>query len=184
MKSFIFLFLCSFLLASCLEKKDSKEGEQEEERQDIPNQEMLAQEAQKPDVSYVFDIDSFKYLDEFPRTIAGIKTIYPDEPFEERAFETNVKGMGDYAYSVRSPNIWFGFWGDTIEAADLKTVEIFNPDYQCKSMQVIGMAVNDLEKISDEKLKPDGNIKIYTERYFLSIRTKDGIVQNYLIMEL
>ena len=180
MKKAVFLLLFCFSLASCSRKNYIKAEEQET----LVKEEIILEE-KTPSVSYVFDIDSFKFLDEYPKTIAGIKALYPNELFEERIAGNEVKGIvGKYVYSLDSLNIQFGFWGDTPEEADLKTVEILNPDYQCKSIQVIGMTVEEIERISGEKLKPDKNIKIYTDLNFLSIRTKNGIVQNYIIMEL
>ena len=180
----IIIFGC-ILFSACL-KKDNPNGEKPEEKQEILFQETLGQEAQKPDASYVFSIDSFKYIDEFPRTITGIKTMYPDEPFEEKMFEITERfdgPPGKYMYSLRSPDIRFDFYGDTDEEASLYAVDIFNLNYQCKSMHVIGMPVEVLERVSGLRLNLDKNIAIYTELHDgLIIKTKDGFVQSYSII--
>ena len=169
----VIVLLIFTMLASCSKKVYS------ESQPDAPSQETHNQYA-----SFVFDIDLFGFLDEFPRSIAGIKAMYPDEGFEEKTFVNTGKGpLGEYAYTLRTSNIYFNFWGDTIEDAILLGVEIFNPDYQCKTMRIIGMPAEELESLSGKKLTLDKTIVIYTELYGLIIRTKDGIVQNYLIIE-
>ena len=177
MKTITVLLFC-FLLCSC-----SKKGNSSLEKQKDEKLEVLSQEIQQPDTFYVFDIDSFLFLDEFPKTIAGIKTFFPDEHFEEKTFENDVKGlMGKYVYSLRSANIHFGFWGDTTEEAVLLTVEIFSPEYQCKSIQIIGMSAEDIENISGNKLNRDKRINISTDLYVLSITTDGNVVKSYTIL--
>ena len=186
MKTIAILLVSCLLFSSCLKKENLNEKRTEEEKQEVLSQETLGQEVQKIETSsYVFDIDSFKYLDEFPRTINGIKEMYPNESFEEKVSKRLGKSIhiGEYAYSLNSPNIQFGFWGDTTEEAILFTVEIFNSDYQCENMQVIGMSAEELEFVSNRKLNLDKNIIIYTESHDgLIIMTKNGIVINYLIV--
>ena len=178
----VFLLICS-LFASCSKKDYSNERNQADENQETLTQEAGILEAEVSNTSYVFDIDSFRYLEEFPKTIEDIKGMYPEELFEESIFENTGKGpMGDYAYTLRSPNIWFSFWGNTVEEANLLVVEIFSKEYQCKSIQVIGMSVEELERISGKKLTPEKNVRIYTELYILVIETGDGIVQSYKIL--
>jgi len=168
------ILLIVTMLVSC-----SKKVYSDKNQPDAPSQ-----ETQNTDTSFVFDIDSFGFLDEFPRSIAGIKAMYPDEGFEEKTFVNTGKGpLGDYAYTLRTSNIYFDFWGDTIEEANLLAVEIFNPKYQCKTIQVIGMPAEKLESLTGKKLTLDKTIVIYTELYGLIISTKDGIVQSYLIIE-
>jgi hypothetical protein len=192
MKTIVVLLISCFLLSFC-----SKRDNPNEEKQKTISQEPVGQEIQEPEVSYtleelealrasyVFDIDSFRFINEFPRTIAGIKAMYPDEPFEEKISKNTLKGyLGDYVYSLISPNIEFIFWGNSIDDAVLNIVEIFQPNYQCKTMQIIGMSVKYLENISGKKLTMENNIRIYTDPtlYFLVIETQDGIVSNYAIV--
>jgi hypothetical protein len=156
---------------------------QKEKNQKELSKELLDNEMKSPDASYTFDIDSFKFLDEFPRTIEGIKTIFPNEFFEEKTFENDVKGlMGEYVYSLYSANIHFGFWGDTTEDAVLLTVEIFTSKYQCSTMQIIGMPVEDLENLSGKRINPDKKIIIATDLYVLSIKTDGNTVKSYTIL--
>jgi hypothetical protein len=187
MKTIAVLLLSCFLLFSCSKKDNSNRGTQGEEKLEALSQEKVIQEIQIPDVSYVFDIDSFKFLNEFPRTIAGIKAMYPDEVFEERTVESKGGGksmhLGNYAYFLKSPNIQLGYWGDTIEDAILFELDIFTPEYQCETMQVIGMGAEELERVSGKKLTLDKTIAIYTELHEgLIISTKEGIVQSYTIL--
>jgi len=190
MKAITVIVLSCILFSACL-KKDNSNGKKPEERQKILFQETFGQEVQKPDTSYLFDIDSFKYINEFPRTITGIKEMYPDEPFEESVFEitgSEITGKwegppGKYMYILRSADIRFDFFGDTDEEANLYAVDIFNSNYQCKSIQVIGMSTEELERVSGRKLNSDKNIAIYTKLYDgLIIKTKDGFVQSYSII--
>jgi hypothetical protein len=178
----VILLFCS-LFCSCSKRDYSNAEKQEEEKQEVLTQETPGQETQSPDVSYVFDIDSFLFLDEFPKTITDIKVLFPDEHFEEKTFENDVKGLlGEYVYSLYSANIRFGFWGDTTEEAVLLTSEIFNPKYQCKSMQIIGMPVKELESLSGNKLDPDKKINISNDLYVLSIKTDGNTVKSYTIL--
>lgn len=157
----------------------------EDHNLDRINEEIYDQEQDKTCNTFVFNIDSFKFLDEFPRTIAGIKSMYPNEFFTEDTFERLSRSihLADYKYSLNSPNIQFEFWGDTKDEAILYTVEIFNSEYQCKNMQVIGMTKNELEQLSNQKANKDNNITVYTKSDDgLIVRTKGGIVQNYLIV--
>ena len=71
-------------------KDYSNTEKQKEEKQEALRQKILDQETQEPDASYEFDIDSFMFLDEFSKTIAGIKALFPDEFFEEKTFENDV----------------------------------------------------------------------------------------------
>jgi hypothetical protein len=41
---------------------------------------------QEISANYIFDIDTFGYLEEYPQTIAGIKELYPDEQFDEKEY--------------------------------------------------------------------------------------------------
>ena len=193
---FIIMLLIFFLFASCSPKDDlaknqpdlsyqEEQGLSYQEKQDTSYQEEQGTSYQEKQASsYIFDIDSFGFLEEFPSSILEIKAMYPDEDFEERTFESNGRGvpLGDYAYTLRSDNIHFSFWGDTIEDATLQVVEIFNPQYQCKPMQVIGMPSEELVNLSGKKLDGDRKIAIFTELYGLTIQTKNGIVQSYLVI--
>ena len=184
MKIITSFLMCCILFISCPKKENLNNVNYEEARPEKIYLDILEQEMQKPNVSYIFDIDSFRYLDEFPRTITGIKAIYPDEPFEERVFENTGKGpLGNYIYTLRTNNIWFSFWGDTIEDANLLVVEIFDEKYQCENMQVIGMSAEELEKVSGKMLTRDMTIREFTELYILVIQTKDGVVTKYMILE-
>jgi len=183
----IAMLLSCFMFISCSKKNNLNGVKQAEEKQVFLSQNVPDQEEQKTslyDEKYIFDIDSFKYLDEFPRSITGIKEMYPDENFEERITESNMKGLpiGKYIYSLDSTNIQFGFWGDTVEEAKLDVVHIYNQKYQCKAMQVIGMSVSKLESVSGKKLTPEKDICIYTEEYILVIETQNDIVSSYAII--
>jgi hypothetical protein len=183
MKAIIVLLLSFFLFFSCLRKDHLSNEKQEEEKQEVVSQEIIGQEMQGPDAFYVFDIDSFKFLDEFPRAIEDIKTFFPNEYFEEKTFENDIKGlMGNYVYSLYSANIRFGFWGDTTEEAILLTAEILTSKYQCNPMQIIGMPVKDLESLSGKKLNRDKKIIISTDLYVLSITTDGNTVKTYTIL--
>jgi hypothetical protein len=174
MKTIVVLLISCFLLSFC-----SKRDNSNEEKQEVLSHEILDQKTKKPDISYVFDIESFRSLEEFPKTIEGIKTMYPNEPFEEEISENKLKGfVGAYWYLLKSSNIEFYFLGDSIDVAMLNIVIIFQPDYQCKTMQIIGMSAKELENVSGEKLTRDGAISIYTELYVLYIETQDGIVKD------
>ena len=169
----VIILLIFTLLGSCSKKVYP------ESQPDAPGQ-----ETQKQYTSFVFDIDSFGFLDEFPRSIAGIKAMYPDEGFEETTFVNTGKGpLGKYAYTLRTSNIYFIFWGDTAEEAGLNVVEIFDSKYQCKTMQIIGMPVSELESLSGQKINRDKRIIIYTDLYGLSISTDGNIVQSYVIIK-
>jgi len=180
MKTIAVLLLVSFLFSSC-----SKRDYSNTEKQEVLSQEISGQETRIPDASYVFDITSFKYIDEFPRTITGIKAMYLDESFEEKVLEITGKfdgPAGKYMYLLRTPDIRFDFFGDTAEEAILCSVDIFNSNYQCESMQVIGMPAEELERVSGLKLNLDKNIAIYNELHNgLIITTKGGFVQSYSI---
>ena len=67
----IVLLLSCFLLSVCLKKVDSIDKRTEIGKYGVLDKKTFIPEIQKPDASYVFDIDSFNYLDEFPRTITG-----------------------------------------------------------------------------------------------------------------
>ena len=178
MKTIAVLLMSCFLLSFC-----SKRNNSNEEKQEVISNEILNQDTQKPDISYIFDIESFRYLDEFPKTIEGIKAMYPNEPFEEKVSENKLKGfVGAYWYLLKSPNIEFRFLGDSIDDAVLNIVLIYQLDYQCKTMQIIGMNAKDLEDVSGRKLTRDGAISISTELYILYIETQDGIVKDYKIL--
>jgi len=183
MKTIAVLLLFCFLFCSCSKKDYPNTEKQKEEKHEVLSQEILDQETQSPDVSYVFDIDSFTFLDEFPKTIADIKALFPDENFEEKTFENDVKGLlGEYVYSLFSTNIRFGFWGDTTEEAVLLTSEIFTPKYQCNTMQIIGMPVKDLENVSGYKIDLDKKVNISNGLYVLSIKTDGNTVKSYVIL--
>jgi hypothetical protein len=190
----IIILLIFFLFISCSSKEDLAKNlpdlsyQEEQDTSDLFDQEeqntsdLLDQEEQ--DTSYIFDIDTFGFLEEFPFSILEIKAMYPDENFEERTSESDGRGvpLGNYAYTLRSDNIHFYFWGNTIEDAALKVVEVINPQYQCKTMQVIGMTAEELENLSGKKLDLDKKIIIFTKLYSLTIQTKDGTVQSYTIV--
>ena len=180
MKTITILMISCFLFSFCSKNKESKT----EEIQEARNQETYIQEVQTVSVSYVFDIDSFKYLDEFPSTITDIKAMYPNEAFiEEMSEYTGRYREGKYWYALTSPSIQFHFWGDSFEEAKLYDVEIFKTEYQCQTIQIIGMLAEELEIMSGEKLTRDKTIVIYNETHDgLTITTKDGIVQSYLIL--
>ena len=180
MKTIVILLLSCFMFTFCQKKNNLDEARQDEEKQISQN--AISQEEQKANFTYVFDIDSFKFLEEFPGTIEGIKAMYPDEPFEVDISENDDRFSGSYFYGFKSSNITFYFNGNTMEDAKLYEVDIFNPEYQCKSIQVIGMNVSELESVSGEKLKPENNIRIYSEKYILVIETQDNIVSNYWIL--
>ena len=187
MKNIVILILSSFLLFSCIKKNDLNEVEQETfeypRENIIISEDMSVHTVQELENHHVFDIDSFKYLEEFPSTIAGIKAMYPEELFEEKVINNDMKGfIGSYWYLLSSPNIRFSFLGDTTEDAYLRIVVITNIDYQCESIQVIGMNTIELEKISGKKLTLDNNINIYTELYVLVIVTENGFVNSYRIL--
>jgi len=184
MKTIIVLLLSCFLFASCLKKNRTDIEKHEEDGLKMCNQETAGSQQQMSSASYVFDIESFMYINEFPKTIADIKVLYPNVSFEERMSESIGEGpMGNYAYSLDSPYIKFGFWGDSIEEAILYTVDIFHTDYQCKPIQVIGMAIEELESVSGVKINRDKFIAIYNQFFEgLIIRTNDGIVQSYSII--
>ena len=200
----IIMSLIFFLFASCSSKEDLARNlpdssyQEEQVTSDISDMDLSYQEEQATsdifdmDLSYreeqatsdIFDIDSFGFLEEFPFSILEIKAMYPDENFEERTYESDGRGvpLGNYAYTLRSDNIRFSFWGNTIEDAALKVVEIFNPQYQCNTMQVIGITAEELENLSGKKLDLDKKIVIFTKLYSLTIQTKDGTVQSYTIV--
>jgi predicted small secreted protein len=183
MKIITVLLLCCFLFNSCLKKEHSSVGQQKEKKQDVLSHGILEQEIQKPDASYVFDIESFRFLDEFPWPISEIKKMYPDEAFEEKTSTSGIKGLFDENwYSLESQNITFDYLGETIDEAILYVVEIFTPKYQCNTMQIIGMPVKDLESLSGKKLDRDKKINISNDLYVLSITTDGKTVKAYTIL--
>jgi hypothetical protein len=188
MKNFAILFICCFLLSYC-----SKKDNNNEEKKEVLNQEPILQ-TQEIEVSYtpeesevsrtvyVFDIESFRFLDEFPWSILEIKAMYPDEDFEEKTSTNEVKGLfGDW-FSLESQNISFSYLGENIDEAILYIVEIFTPKYQCNTMQIIGMPVKDLENLSGKEINLDKKIFITTDLYVLSIETDGDIVKSYTIL--
>jgi len=183
MKTIIAILFSCFLFSSCLKMENLSEIKQEINEQEQQYQEVIVQEIHTPDILYIFDIDSFKYLDEFPRTIEGVKELYPDEPFEESLSEYGGKSyLGAYGYSLRSSNIQFIFGGDAIDELELRVVDIFNSNYQCEPIQVIGMTIEKLEKISGKNQTHEKAIKISSELYILLIETKNGIASSYSIL--
>jgi hypothetical protein len=177
MKTITVLLFC-FLLFSCLKKDNSSLGKQK-----VISHEMLDQEIQGQDVAYVFDIELFRFLDEYPWSFFEVGVMYPDENFEEKTSTSEIKGLfGDNWYSVESENITFNFLGETIDEAILYVVEILTPEYQCDTMQIIGMPVKDLESLSGKKLNPDKKIIISTDLYVLSISTDGNTVKSYTIL--
>jgi len=184
MKTITVLLLCCFLFFSYCSKKDySIDEKQKEEKRDVISQELLDQETQKLDVFYIFDIESFRFLDEFPWTISEIKTAYPEESFKEETTTSEIKGIFEENwYSLESQNIAFSYLGENIDEAVLYIVEIFTPKYQCDSMQIIGMPVKDLESVSGKKLDRDKKINISTDLYALSITTDGNTVKTYTIL--
>jgi len=182
MKIIVVILISCLLFVSCQKKDSLNEENQVEEKQKLLSQEPIVHE-KKSDNSYVFDIDLFKYLDEFPRKIAGIKEMYSNEPFEEQIFDNDLKGfLGLYWYTLSSPNIRFSFLGDTIEDAKLRIVVITNSNFQCETMQVIGMPVEELERVSGKKLTLDKTIRVSTALFILVIETKEDIVSSYRIL--
>jgi hypothetical protein len=190
MKNFAILFMCCFLLSYC-----SKKDINNEEKKEVLNQEPILQETQEIEFSYtpeesevsrtvyVFDIASFRFLDEFPWSILEIKAMYPNENFEEKTSSSNVKGLfGENWFSLESKNISFSYLGENIDESILYIVEIFTPEYQCSTMQIIGMPVKDLESLSGKKINMDKNIFITTDLYVLSIETDGDIVKSYTIL--
>jgi len=176
----LFFVIAAVVFTTCRNPKDSLNEEKQLEEQ----QKIFLQEVQKFDISYVFEIDSFKYLEEFPRTIAGIKALYYDESFIEKTSKNDLKGfLGSYWYTLSSPNVIFSFLGDTMEDANLLIATITHLNYQCKTMQVIGMSVEQLEHVSGKRLTQDKTIRISTELYILIIETNNGIVSSYTILE-
>jgi len=164
---------------------------QREEKQEVPSQEMLDQETQGQDVSYVFDhvfdyvfdIESFRFLDEFPWSISEIRAMYPDENFEEKTSTSEIKGLSEENwYSLESQDITFDYLGENIDEAILYIVEIFTPKYQCNTMRIIGMPVRDLESLSGNKLNLDKKINISTDLFDLSITTDGTTVKSYKIL--
>jgi len=185
MKIISILILSCFLYSSCIKREHFNEVETVEEKNNLFSQEIVTQENDNGEASYIFDIKSFKFLNEFPQTITSIKELYVNENFQEINSENDVKGlidMGKYVYSLISPNIRFVLLGNSIDETKLLTVEIFNRDFQCRSMQVIGMTTDELIRISGEELTIDGIIRISTEFYVLSIKIKEDIVQSYVII--
>jgi len=181
MKSIVIILIICFLLSFC-----SKRDNSNEEKQETLIKESVVQKIQEPEVikvSYVFDIDSFRFLDEFPKTIEGIKAMYPDEDFEEKTSPSAIKGLlGENWYTLESKNIIFSYLGDTIDEAVLYMVEFFTSKYQCDTMQIIGMPVKDLENISGKELNRDKEINISTDLYVLSIITDGNTVKTYTIL--
>jgi len=183
MKTIIVLLLCCFLFSSCSKRDYSNSEKQEEEKQEVLSQEILDQDTQIPTAYYVFDIESFRFLEEFPLSISDIKATYPDENFEEKASTSEIKGLSEKNwYSLESQNIIFDCMGKTIDDAILYVVEIFTPKYQCDTMQIIGMPVKNLESISGHKIDPDKKINISNGLYVLSITTDGNNVKSYLIL--
>jgi len=184
MKMTLILLFGLLFLSSCQKSEDIGVISKDKITQIAPNQETFAKEPSKSELSYVFDIDNFKYLDEFPRTISGIKTMYPKEQFVEGIFDNNSREFdGSYWYEFKSTNIKFTFSGDTTETANLMFVTISNPDYQCKTMQIIGIPIEKMEDLSNKRLTVDKTIKISTEQSILIIEAKNGIVDNYTILD-
>jgi len=183
MKTITVLILACFLFSSCLKKDYSNTEKQEEEKQEVLSQETLDQETRSPDTSYVFDIESFRFLDEFPWPISEVRAMYPDENFEEKTSTSEIKGLlGENWYSLESQDITFDYLGENIEEAILYIVEIFTPKYQCDTMQIIGMPVEYLESLSGNKLNRDKKVNISTDLYVLSITTDGNTVKSYTIL--
>jgi len=183
MKTITILFLCGLLFCSCSKKDYPNPGKQEEEKLETFSQELLDQETESQDASYVFDIESFRFLDEFPWSYFEIKEMYPNENFEEKASISEIKGLfDDNWYSLESQDITFDYLGGNIDEAILYIVEIFTPKYQCNTMQIIGMPVKDLESLSGNKLNLDKEIVFSTDLYVLSITTDGNIVKSYTIL--
>jgi len=187
MKTITVLILCCFLFSSCSKKDNSSLEKQRGESQEVPSQEMLDQKTQSQDTSYlsdyVFDIVSFRFLDEFPLSISEIIAMYPDEIFEEKTSISEIKGLfGENWYSLESQDITFDYLGESIDEAIIYIVEIFTPKYQCDTMQIIGMSVKDLENLSGYKIDPDKKINISNGLYVLSITTDGNIVKSYTIL--
>jgi len=148
---------------------------------------MLDQKTQSKETAYVsdcvFDIESFRFLDEFPWSITDIRAMYPDESFEEKTSTSGIKGLfGENWYSLESQDITFDYLGKSIDEAILYVVEIFTPKYQCDTMQIIGMPVKDLEIISGHKPDPDKKINISNGLYVLSIATDGNTVKSYTVL--
>ena len=183
MKTIFVLLLTCFLFSACSKKDYPGAENQKEKEQEVPSQETHDPETQKPAASYVFDIESFRFLEEFPSTISEIIEVYPDEDFKEKTSTSEIKGLYEKNwYSLESQNITFDYLGYTTEEAILYVVEIFNPEYQCNTMQIIGMPVKELENISGKKLNPDKKINIETDLYVLSIKTDGNTVKAYTIL--
>ena len=183
MKTITVLLLACFLFYSCSKKDNANSERQEEEKQEVTSQEILDKETQSQDSSYVFDIEAFRFLEEFPLSISGIKAMYPNENFEEKASTSEIKGLSEENwYSLESQNITFDCLGDNIDEAILYVVEVFTPEYQCSSMQIIGMPVKALEDTSGNKLNRDKKINISNGLYVLSITTDGSNVKSYMIL--
>jgi hypothetical protein len=183
MKAIVVLLLFCSLFSFCSKKDYSNTEKQEEEKQEVLGQETIDQETLIPETSYVFDIEAFRFLEDFPLSISEIKDMYPDENFEEKISTSEIKGLSDKNwYSLESQDIIFDCMGKTIDEAILYAVEIFTPKHQCNTMQIIGMPVNELENISGYKLDSDKRINISNSLYVLSIKTDGNTVKSYVIL--
>jgi len=183
MKAIIVLLLVCFLFSSCSKKDYSNTEKHEEENQEVVSQETINKETQVTDTSYVFDIEAFLFLEEFPLSISEIKDMYPNENFEEKTSTSEIKGLSEKNwYSLESQDIIFDCMGKTIDEAILYVVEIFTSKYQCNTMQIIGMPVNDLENVSGNKIDRDKKINISNGLYVLSIKTDGNTVKSYTIL--
>jgi len=95
MKATTVLLLACFLFSFCSKRDYSNTEKQEEEKQEALSQEILDQKTQIPDAFYVFDIESFRFLEEFPLSIFDIKAMYPYENFKEKASTSEIKGLSE-----------------------------------------------------------------------------------------
>jgi hypothetical protein len=138
--------------------------------------------------TYVFNLDSFLYIEEFPKTIDGVKEEYKDEVFEESSFEMGGHSLGDYKYVLASKNIEFTFYGNTKEDAKLQIVEIYTPLYQCPNIQIIGMTSTGIKELIGNSIKYNkegNNLRIVTDDWMYNIRIdiENDVVIGYLIAE-
>jgi hypothetical protein len=126
-------------------------------------------------------------LEECPQTITGIKELYPNEQFEVKEYPSDM-GLGKFAYILKSENIDFLFWGDTIDEASLRIIHINNNAYQNSNIQMIGMPASEAKELIGRAGKysvQDGNINVETDNFLYSLIfiVKDEQIVSYTILE-
>jgi hypothetical protein len=181
----IIFFLVFYAVLSCAKNKEGtvsvEDAAERAQNSEYVDEEVM--EDSRNEEVYVFNIDSFGFLKEFPQTIDEVKEKYHDIVFEEVMQESSMKGLAKFVFSLNSPYIEFNFWGDTRETAKLRVVQIWDAQFQCETVQIIGASTAGLAKLTGKTVDRDGNISIVNDWYILRIKTENEIVVSYTILE-